>query len=257
MVFSVLGEIRLFAGNYEPVGWAFCDGRLLSINANTDLFELLGFTYGTNQAGTMFGIPNLAPLAAGNGQLVRYIICTQGEWPQSLDGFVGAIKLFAGLFPPNGWLPCDGRLVTVSQNDTNLVRLASVLGQTYGGDGQTTTGLPLLAPIPAAVTVNGLALPQYILCARGPIANRPGNNRPAGLVEEYIGEVGLFAGSYVPQNLAEANGQSLNVSDAPALYSVLGYTGGNATFPLPNLGGLAPLPLPYLVAVQGVFPPRP
>jgi microcystin-dependent protein len=65
-----LGEIRTFAGNYAPTGWALCNGQLLSISENTALFSLLGTYYGGDGTKT-FGLPNLqgaAPLMAGQGQ---------------------------------------------------------------------------------------------------------------------------------------------------------------------------------------------
>ena len=43
-----IGEIRLFAGNFAPRGWAFCNGATLPISQNTALFSLLGTTYGGN-----------------------------------------------------------------------------------------------------------------------------------------------------------------------------------------------------------------
>jgi microcystin-dependent protein len=52
------GEIVLFAGNFAPRGWAFCDGQLLSIAQNTALFSLLGTTYGGNGQ-TTFALPDL------------------------------------------------------------------------------------------------------------------------------------------------------------------------------------------------------
>lgn len=54
------------------------------------------------------------------------------------DPYVGEIRLFAGLFTPVGWADCDGELLAVSENDA----LFSLLGTTWGGDGQTTFGLP-------------------------------------------------------------------------------------------------------------------
>jgi microcystin-dependent protein len=54
----ILGEIRMFAGQFAPVGWAFCNGQLLSIAQNTALFSLLGTTYGGNGQ-TTFALPNL------------------------------------------------------------------------------------------------------------------------------------------------------------------------------------------------------
>ncbi len=53
-----LGEIRMFAGNYAPQGWAFCNGQLLAIASNTALFSLLGTTYG-GDGRTTFALPNL------------------------------------------------------------------------------------------------------------------------------------------------------------------------------------------------------
>ena len=53
-----LGEIRMFAGNFAPVGWAFCNGHTLSISENTALFSLLGTTYG-GDGETTFNLPDL------------------------------------------------------------------------------------------------------------------------------------------------------------------------------------------------------
>ena len=64
-----LGEIKLFTGNFEPNGWGFCDGRLLSIAQNTALFALLGTTYGGDGVVT-FALPDMrsrVPVGAGNG----------------------------------------------------------------------------------------------------------------------------------------------------------------------------------------------
>ena len=64
-----LGEIKMFAGNFNPRGFALCNGQLMSISQNTALFSLLGTTYGGNGQST-FGLPNLqgrAPLHQGQG----------------------------------------------------------------------------------------------------------------------------------------------------------------------------------------------
>lgn len=53
-----IGEIRICGFNFEPAGWAFCNGQLLAISSNTALFSILGTTYGGN--GTLtFALPNL------------------------------------------------------------------------------------------------------------------------------------------------------------------------------------------------------
>jgi microcystin-dependent protein len=64
-----IGSITLFAGNFAPRGWAFCNGQLLPINQNTALFSLLGTTYGGNGM-TTFALPDLrgrVPTHAGQG----------------------------------------------------------------------------------------------------------------------------------------------------------------------------------------------
>lgn len=63
-----MAEIRLFAGNFAPLSWAFCNGALLSIAENTALFSLLGTTYGGDGQVT-FGLPDFRGRAAiGTGQ---------------------------------------------------------------------------------------------------------------------------------------------------------------------------------------------
>ncbi len=64
-----VAEIRIFAGNFAPTGWATCDGQLLPISQNTALFSLLGTFYGGNGQST-FALPNLqgsAPMHSGHG----------------------------------------------------------------------------------------------------------------------------------------------------------------------------------------------
>lgn len=64
-----VGEIRMFAGNFAPNGWAFCDGQLMAISENDALFSLLGTIYG-GDGETTFGLPDLRgrlPVHAGTG----------------------------------------------------------------------------------------------------------------------------------------------------------------------------------------------
>lgn len=71
-----IGEIRMFAGNFEPAGWAICDGRLLSIAENDTLFVLIGTTYGGDGEST-FALPDFrgrVPIHMGNG----YQLAEQG-----------------------------------------------------------------------------------------------------------------------------------------------------------------------------------
>jgi microcystin-dependent protein len=78
-----LGEIRIFAGNFAPLNWAFCDGSMLSIRNYPALFSIMGTTYGGN-ATTQFALPDLrgrTPLHFGTGI---------GLTPRSIGDFGGS-----------------------------------------------------------------------------------------------------------------------------------------------------------------------
>jgi len=76
-----LGQIILFAGNFAPVGWAFCEGQLLPISQNAALFAILGTTYGGNGT-TTFALPDLRgrfPIGPGQGPgLTNHILGETG-----------------------------------------------------------------------------------------------------------------------------------------------------------------------------------
>jgi microcystin-dependent protein len=76
-----VGEIRMWGGNFAPVGWAFCDGAPLPIDQYTALFQLIGTTYG-GDGQTTFNLPDLrgrAPVHQGQGPgLSNYIIGQAG-----------------------------------------------------------------------------------------------------------------------------------------------------------------------------------
>jgi microcystin-dependent protein len=99
-----VGEIRMFAGNFAPAGWQFCDGSLLPISENETLFQLIGTTYGGDGAST-FGLPDLRgriPIHQGNGFILAE---TGGDAPhnnlQPYPTFYFCIAL-QGVFPPRG-----------------------------------------------------------------------------------------------------------------------------------------------------------
>ena len=80
-----IGEIRIFAFNFAPNGWAFCDGQLLPINQYQALFSLLGTFYG-GDGRTNFALPNLqsrVPLQMGQGAgLSNYVLGQSGGLEQ-------------------------------------------------------------------------------------------------------------------------------------------------------------------------------
>lgn len=71
---AFIGEIRIFAGNFAPQDWAFCDGQILPIAQNTALYSILGPVYG-GDGRTTFALPNLsgrAPMQQGAGPGLTY-----------------------------------------------------------------------------------------------------------------------------------------------------------------------------------------
>ncbi|MCU0496008.1 MAG: tail fiber protein [Anaerolineae bacterium] len=76
-----VGEIRIFAGNFAPAGWAFCEGQLMSISENETLFQLIGTTYGGDGEST-YALPDLrgrAPMHQGQGPgLSAYVLAQSG-----------------------------------------------------------------------------------------------------------------------------------------------------------------------------------
>ncbi|MGC3988449.1 MAG: tail fiber protein [Chthoniobacteraceae bacterium] len=71
-----IGEIRMFAGNFAPVDWAFCNGQLLAISDYDALYNLIGTTYGGDGV-TTFALPNLQsriPMHMGTGAGSTYVI---------------------------------------------------------------------------------------------------------------------------------------------------------------------------------------
>lgn len=82
----LIGEVRMFAGNFEPRNWAYCNGQLLPISQNTALFSILGTTYG-GDGQTNFALPNLSgrfPLGAGQGPGLSYRVLGEAGGAESV-----------------------------------------------------------------------------------------------------------------------------------------------------------------------------
>ena len=93
-----VGEIRIFAGNFAPLGWMFCEGQLLPISENETLFQLIGTTYGGDGEST-FGLPDLRgriPIHQGGGYTlaeaagVEEVTLTTNQIPAHTHTLVGA-----------------------------------------------------------------------------------------------------------------------------------------------------------------------
>src|SRR5438309_4954850 len=75
-----VGEIRMFAGNFAPAGWMFCEGQLLPISEYETLFQLIGTTYGGDGQST-FALPDLrgrVPIHQGSNGTSTYNLAENG-----------------------------------------------------------------------------------------------------------------------------------------------------------------------------------
>ena len=154
-----IGEIKMFAGDFAPAGWALCDGALLSRVENAELFKRLGTSFGSDSEED-FALPDLrgkSPLhqseeapAVGTrislvsntteqrtpqGYGVNFIIALN---PDQVGPMMGEIIMFAGDFAPKGWAACEGIILSTQKDNA----LFSILKNIYGGDGKATFALP-------------------------------------------------------------------------------------------------------------------
>ena len=168
------------------------------------------------------------------------------------EPFLGEVRIFSGNFAPRGWAFCNGQLLPINQNTA----LFSLLGTTYGGNGQTTFGLPNLQ-------------------ARFPLHQGQG----PGLSNRVLGEMGGEAAHTLTMAEMPAHTHQLNASNAAAsVISPAGALMAKPTTPSPPYHdpvALAPMPpgsltntgssqphnnvqphlvLSFIIALQGIYP---
>src|SRR6266576_353161 len=117
-----VGEIRIFAGNFEPSGWMFCNGQLLPISENETLFQLIGTTYGGDGEST-FALPDLRgrlPLHFGDGFIlaetggVEEITLTVSQIPAHTHALLATSNAAAGTAPSANVVPGVTALATIT-----------------------------------------------------------------------------------------------------------------------------------------------
>jgi microcystin-dependent protein len=177
--------------------------------------------------------------------------------------FVSEITIFAFNFAPTGWALCQGQLLPISQNTA----LFSLLGTTYGGNGQTTFALPNMQDNAANSFGQGPGLSLY---SQGEVSGAPNvtllvtelpvhshlfnaTTNAGTTATASQNQPGLAAGG-TKINANNANIYSTNPNLATTALSPLaiGVTGGG----LPHNNMQPYLTLNYCIAMQGVFPPR-
>src|SRR4026208_695934 len=104
-----VGEIRMFAGNFAPAGWMFCEGQLLPISKSEPLFQLIGTTYGGDGQST-FALPDLRgriPIHQGNGFILaetggaEEITLTVAQIPAHSHPLLGSTSIGNDASPSN------------------------------------------------------------------------------------------------------------------------------------------------------------
>ena len=117
-----VGEIRMFAGNFAPAGWMFCEGQLLPISEYETLFNLIGTTYGGDGQST-FALPDLrgrVPLHFGNGFTlaetggVETVTLTVSQIPAHSHPLLATLTGGNGTAPSNLVVPGLGALTTIT-----------------------------------------------------------------------------------------------------------------------------------------------
>lgn len=169
-----IGEIQLFAFNFAPVDWAFCNGAMMSISQNTALFSLLGTTYGGNGTST-YQLPNLVTRAACNqGQGLGLSMRVPGE----TFGEPG-VTLGVSEIPSH----THGFLL---YNQTDGTKRSAAPSQGFGLNVPHQSG-----PFPAAGTAPNTAFSPQMLGGSGQSQPHE-NNQPALAINYCVALYGVF-----------------------------------------------------------------
>ena len=237
-----VGEIRMFAGNFAPNGWMFCEGQTLPISENEVLFQLIGTTYGGDGEET-FNLPNLAsrvPIHMGTGpDGTTYQIgemagteqetLTTQQIPIHTHHYGGFKVLVGTLTLPAVMSPASRQRSRSTLNDTpTLAMNAQAVSPTGGSQPHENT---------QAVSLYQL---HHFIVWGVPLA-RPKEKK---MSDPFVAEIRIFPFNFPPKGWAFCDGQLMPISQNTALFSLLGtvYGGdGKSTFALPDLQGSAPM----------------
>ena len=269
-----VGQILLWPIEMTPENWLRCDGQIISENEYLELFELMGFNYGS-QGRSFPALPDLRgrrPIGGqpGQGEVnasggggnpgflgTNFILCAKGSTGLRDSGTLPSTVLpWPSEMIPEGWLKCDGQLLPIAGNEM----LFSLLGTIYGGDGRTNFALPDLrkrVPIGAGqregspdyllgksgsaktgADKQGSTVFQYIINAEQRYPGQAGGGSP------FLGMVVPWAASFAPRGWAMCHGQLLPIASNQALFALIGTTyggDGETTFALPDLRARFPL----------------
>lgn len=146
-----VGEIRMFAGNFAPAGWMFCEGQLLPISEYETLFNLIGTTYGGDGQST-FALPDLRgriPLHQGNNFIlaetggVEEVTLTTGQIPAHSHPLLASNDQ-ANATTPQSNVGAAGLNTVTYYKDPPFVNLAPAAVSSVGGSQPHTNFQPYL-----------------------------------------------------------------------------------------------------------------
>jgi microcystin-dependent protein len=168
-----VGEIRIFGFNFAPVGWATCDGQILSISQNTALFSLLGTNYGGNGTST-FALPNFQ----GDTGV------QQGQGPGLSQYFVGQQSGTTTVTLNQNNLPLHNHVINTQAAGVSSQGLHAPTSTAYLGNSDpdrlyNSTATPTLSMAPQAIGPSGTGQPHD-------------NMQPYGVLLFCIAMVGVY-----------------------------------------------------------------
>ncbi|WP_347986746.1 tail fiber protein [Methylomonas sp. AM2-LC] len=140
-----LGEIRIFSGNFAPVGWFLCDGTILPISQYTALFAIIGTTYGGNGVSN-FALPDLRgrfPIGQGSGPGLSPVIWGESSGQES-------VTLLANQMPSH-----NHQLTASSSAGTTDNPLNAILANGSGSSIYATGSAPNETLAPTTITNAG------------------------------------------------------------------------------------------------------
>ncbi|MFN8491587.1 MAG: tail fiber protein [Caldilineaceae bacterium] len=226
---AYLGQITPFSFGVIPGGWTQCNGQVLPIAGNEQLFGVLGATYGGDGV-TTFALPDLQgrmPMHLGLGL------------KQGASGGEETHILTVAELPNHGHIPQASRnYATTGRPDGGVwANQENILGY--------SNLTPNVAMHPSAIGNSGDNQPHENMspyqvvnfCVASQTFSPDTDNA-------FIGEIRIFAGNTAPEGWGQCNGQLLSIQQNPALFVLLGTAyGGNGTtnFAVPNLQAQTPL----------------
>lgn len=239
------GEIDFFPSTVAIEGYVEADGRNVTPQRYPELFEVMGTRFGGGEG--YFTMPTVE--APGEG--LQALVCAAGLDPADTDPddervsgcVMGRVQLFAQEAPVYGHTLADGRELSRTKRSV----LFGLLGDRFGGDGETTFALPDLTSRSGT---------SHQICTSTLNTWRPYDD---GAGQCYLSELSFWGSHTTPGNWQSATGIFLPIRTNQALFDLIGTTfggDGKTTFSLPGLSATKQEPMPAMCR-SGTYPRRP